>query len=82
MAAYAAYLTEQPAAAKRPPQHADSLAKLITDFYGDAMFTKCKPSTRKTYRIVLDKISTDHGHRSVKADDRRARGEDHSAHWR
>ena len=66
MAAYAAYLAEQPAAAKRPAQHADSFAKLITDFYGDGMFTKRAPSTRKIYRSVLDKISTDHGHRSVK----------------
>jgi hypothetical protein len=39
MAAYAAYLAEQPGAATERPLHADSLAKLITDFYGDAMFS-------------------------------------------
>ena len=35
MAAYAGYLAEKPAAAKYPV-HADSLAKLIIDFYGSS----------------------------------------------
>jgi integrase len=66
MAAYAAYLGEQPAAAKRAPQHADSLAKLITDYLGDTIYTKRSDTTRKLYRGILDKISAEHGHRSVK----------------
>jgi hypothetical protein len=65
MAAYAAFLSQKPAIAA-PAVHADSLAKLIMDFYSDPMFTKRKPSTRKIYRSVLDRISGEHGHRSVK----------------
>jgi enterobacteria phage integrase len=66
MAAYAAYLAEQPGAATARPLHADSLAKLITDFYGDAMFTKRKPSTRQLYRYALEPVTKEHGHRSVR----------------
>jgi hypothetical protein len=46
-------LAEKPAAAKYPV-HADSLAKLIIDFYGSRMFTDRKPSTRQLYRYALD----------------------------
>ena len=49
MAAYAAYLAEKPSAAKYPV-HADSLAKLIIEFYGSRMFIDRKPSTRQLYR--------------------------------
>jgi enterobacteria phage integrase len=65
-AAYAAYLAGQPAAIKAAPLLADSLARLIVDFYGDGMFTKRKPSTRQLYRYVLEPVVKDHGHRSVK----------------
>lgn len=64
MTAYAAYLAEKPPAAKTA-LHKDSLAKLIVDFYGDRMFTDCKPSTRQLYRYALDPISKAHGHRSA-----------------
>ena len=64
IAAYAAYLAEKPAAAKYPV-HADSLAKLIIDFYGSRMFTDRKPSTRQLYRYALDPVSKEHGHRSA-----------------
>jgi enterobacteria phage integrase len=64
MTAYAAYLAEKPAAAKTT-LHADSLGKLIVDFYGDRMFTDRKPSTRQLYRYALEPIAKEHGHRSV-----------------
>lgn len=64
MTAYAAYLAEKPTAAKRPV-HADSLAKLIIDFYGSRLFTDRKPSTRQLYRYALDPVSKEHGHRSA-----------------
>lgn len=64
MAAYAAFLAEKPEIATRA-LHADSLAKLIVDFYGDRMFTDKKPSTRQLYRYALDPISKAHGHRSI-----------------
>lgn len=64
MNAYAAFLAEKPSLAGRP-MLADSLAKLIVDFYGDRMFTDRKPSTRQLYRYALDPISKAHGHRSI-----------------
>lgn len=64
MMAYAAYLAGKPAAAK-VTVHADSLAKLITDFYGSRFFTDRKPSTRQLYRYALDPVSIEHGHRSA-----------------
>lgn len=64
MTAYAAYLAEKPAAAKKV-LHEDSLGKLILDFYGDRMFTGRKPSTRKLYRYALEPLAKEHGHRSV-----------------
>jgi hypothetical protein len=68
MAAYAAFLTETPAAAATAPSlHTDSLAKLIADFFGHSMFTKCSASTRRLYRSVLEPIKREHGHRSVRA---------------
>jgi integrase len=64
MTAYAAYLAEKPKAAKTN-LHADSLGKLVVDFYGDRMFTDRKPSTRQLYRYALEPLLKDHGHRSV-----------------
>jgi enterobacteria phage integrase len=66
MTAYAAYLAEKPEIATRP-MHADSLGKLIVDFYGHSMFTKCSAGTRRVYRSVLEPIAREHGHRSVAA---------------
>jgi len=64
MAAYAAYLAEKPAAA-RTTLHADSLGKLIIDFYGSRMFTDLKPSSRQLYRYALEPLAKTHGHRSA-----------------
>jgi enterobacteria phage integrase len=66
MAAYGAYAAlEKPTAIAARPMHEDSLAKLVADFYGHGMFTKCSASTRRTYRSVLEPIVREHGHRSV-----------------
>ena len=64
MTAYAAFLAEKPKAAKTT-LHADSLGKLIIDFYGSRMFTERKPSTRQLYRYALDPLAKEHGHRSA-----------------
>jgi integrase len=64
MAAYSVFLAEKPMAAKST-LHADSLGKLIIDFYGDRMFTGLKASTRQLYRYALEPIAKKHGHRSV-----------------
>lgn len=64
MTAYSAFLAEKPKAAKTA-LHADSLGKLIIDFYGDRMFTGLKASTRQLYRYALEPIAKKHGHRSV-----------------
>ena len=60
MTAYAAYLAEKPAAAART-LHADSLGKLIVDFYGSRFFTDRKPSTRQLYKYALEPIAKEHG---------------------
>jgi enterobacteria phage integrase len=64
MTAYAAYLAEKPKAAKTT-LHADSLGKLIIDFYGSRFFTDRKPSTRQLYKYALEPVAKEHGHRSA-----------------
>lgn len=64
MTAYAAYLAEKPRAAKTT-LHADSLGKLIIDFYGSRFFTDRKPSTRQLYKYALEPVAKEHGHRSA-----------------
>jgi enterobacteria phage integrase len=64
MTAYAAYLAEKPKAAKTT-LHADSLGKLIIDFYGSRFFTDRKPSTRQLYKYALEPLAKEHGHRSA-----------------
>jgi integrase len=64
MTAYAAYLAEKPVLAQQT-LHADSLGKLIVDFYGHPFFTQRKPSTRQLYRYALEPLAKEHGHRSA-----------------
>lgn len=66
MTAYGAYLAEKPKAAKTT-LHADSLGKLIIDFYGSRLFTDRKPSTRQLYKYALEPLAKEHGHRSASA---------------
>lgn len=63
-AAYEAALNEKPipASTHKP----GSLGKLIAEYYGSVDFQNLKPNSRKLYRIVLDPISRQHGHRLVR----------------
>ena len=68
MAAYQNYLDD----GARPAVQAASLAKpdgslgaLITEFYGARPFQNLKPSSRKTYRRVLEPLASTHGHRTA-----------------
>jgi len=63
-AAYEAALHEKPLP---PSKHeAGTLGRLIVDYYGSVDFSNLKPNSRKVYRLVLDPISRDHGHRLVR----------------
>lgn len=46
---------------------ADSLGKLVTDFYGSRAFMNLKPSSRRIYKAVLEPLVATHGHRSASA---------------
>jgi integrase len=64
MAAYQAYLAEQPVPVQPKPE--GSFGRIVTEFYGSALFTKnLKPSSQKLHRIVLDPLAREHGHRAV-----------------
>ena len=62
-AAYEAALTEKPMPANR--HNAGTLGRLIAEYYSSVDFANLKPSSRKLYRIVLDPIARQHGHRLV-----------------
>jgi integrase len=63
-AAYEAALSDRPLP---PSTHgAGTLGRLITDYYRAVDFANLKPSSRKLYRIVLDPLSREHGHRMVR----------------
>lgn len=62
--AYEAYLAEQPVPIQPKPE--GSFGRIVTEFYGSALFTKnLKPSSQRLYRIVLDPLAQEHGHRAV-----------------
>jgi site-specific recombinase XerD len=61
---YEAALTEKPLPVSR--HDAWTLGRLVADYYGSVDFLNLKPSSRTLYRIVLDPISRQHGHRKVK----------------
>jgi integrase len=42
-----------------------TFTRIITDYYRSASFANLKPSSRKLYRLVLDRIAERHGHRLV-----------------
>lgn len=63
-AAYEAALTEKPMPANR--HNAGTLGRLIAEYYTAVDYANLKPSSRTLYRIVLDPISRQHGHRLVK----------------
>src|SRR6476660_9762513 len=45
---------------------AGTVARLIADYYRSVAFTNLKPSSRKLYRLVLDRIAERHGQRLVR----------------
>ena len=49
------------------------MGRLIADYYGSVGFANLKPSSRTIYRIALDPVSQEHGHRLV-----RDMGRDHA----
>lgn len=59
--AYEAALTEKPIPADR--HNAGTLGKLIAEYYGSVDYSNLATNSRKLYRIVLDRIGRDHGHR-------------------
>jgi hypothetical protein len=63
-AAYEAALNEKPIPAS--VHKAASLGKLIAEYYGSVDFQNLKPNSKKAYRIVLDPLSRQHGHRLVR----------------
>jgi site-specific recombinase XerD len=63
-AAYEAALNEKPIP---PSAHSTgTLGRLIAEYYTSVEYANLKPSTRTTYRIVLDPLSRQHGHRLVR----------------
>lgn len=66
MEAYQQFLGSQiPAKAPASVKSEHTLGRLITDFYASRPFLNLKPSSRKTYKFVLEPIAKAHGHRSA-----------------
>src|SRR6266566_1650984 len=65
MAAYQGYLQARPVQAASLAKPAGSLGALVTEFYGARPFQNLKPSSRKTYRRVLEPLARAHGHRTA-----------------
>jgi integrase len=61
MASYQAALG---AASPRIERHADgTLGRLVSDFYRSVEFANLKASSAKAYRLILDPVAQEHGHR-------------------
>lgn len=63
-AAYEAALNEKPSPASS--HDPGTLGRLIAEYYRSVDFANLKPNSRSSYRIVLDPISRQHGHRLVR----------------
>lgn len=63
MADYSRYMAQKPVPTER--NAAGTFARLINDFYGSAEFSNLKPSSRQTYRYVLEPLAAQHGERLV-----------------
>lgn len=62
--AYEAALTEKPIPRSK---HGDgTMGRLIADYYASVDYSNLKPRSKTVYRIVLDKLSIQHGHRLVR----------------
>ena len=63
MAAYQDYLGST---GRRPATKVEgSLGRLITEYYASRPFADLKPSSRRTYRYVLEPLAKAHGHRTA-----------------
>lgn len=62
--AYEAALNEKPV--PQSPHDKGTMGAAIAEFFGSVEFANLKPNSRATYRIVLDPISRQHGHRMVR----------------
>ena len=63
MAAYQDYLGKT---GRRPTTKVEgSLGRLITEYYASRPFADLKPSSRRTYRYVLEPLAKAHGHRTA-----------------
>lgn len=60
MAAYQAAMRSQ-----KLPDARGTLAALIADFYGSTRWKQLKPSTKVTYRGILERLRTQHGEKPV-----------------
>lgn len=61
--AYQAALTEKPIPVG--PDAPGTMGRLICDYYGSVDFANLKPSSKRSYRVVLEHVRTNHGHRMV-----------------
>lgn len=70
MEAYQEYLGKT---GRRPKSKIEgSLGRLITDYYASRPFADLKPSSRRTYRYVLEPLAKEHGHRTALITHKRA----------
>jgi len=64
MTAYQAFLGTTPTS-KAVFTAEGTFGRLVTSYYGSRAFADIKPSSRQTYRYVLEPLAKAHGHRSV-----------------
>jgi integrase len=65
MAAYAAFLDNKPAPERTVLTMDGSFGRLITAYYGSRAFRDLKPSSKTTYKRVLEPLAKQHGRKSA-----------------
>jgi hypothetical protein len=65
MAAYQGFLAGQKSAPS-PRNGEGTFGRLINEYYGSRPFLNLKPSSRRSYRYVLEPLAKAHGHRLVR----------------
>jgi integrase len=68
MAAYRAALTAdaEPRITVRERGGPGTFERLIATYFASADFARLRPSTQRAYRLVMERFSAEHGHRSVR----------------
>jgi len=66
MAAYEAFLAGRQVEAKTQRTGEGTFGRLVTEYYTSRPYLNLKPSSRKTYRYVLEPLAKAHGHRLVR----------------